>query len=67
MEILKCNADTTKIYYVVYKNALRRCKFIKSIGNGNSIPMYVLDIANIGIVNIQALRQKEFNSWYHKS
>ncbi len=67
MEILKCNADCNKVYYVVYENALRQCKFIKTIGNGNSIPMYVLNIANIGIISIQALRQTEFKSWYHSS
>lgn len=67
MDILKCNADTNKIYYVVYENTLRQCKFIKTIGNGHNIPMYVLDIANVGIVSIQALRMEEFNSWYHKS
>ena len=67
MEILKCNAEYDKIYYIVFENALRQCKFIKTIGNGNSIPMYVLNIANIGIVSIQALRQSEFKSWYHSS
>ena len=67
MEILKCNAEFDKVYYIVFSNALRECKFIKTIGNGNDIPLYVLDIANIGIVNIQALRQQEFHSWYYKS
>lgn len=67
MEILKCNADYNKVYYVVYENTLRQCKFIKTIGNGDCIPMYVLNIAQIGIVNIQAPRQSEFNSWYHSS
>ena len=67
MEILKCNAEYDKIYYVVYENTLRQCKFIKTIGNADSIPMYVLNIANIGIVSIQALRQRDFDSWYHNS
>ena len=67
MDILKCNAENNKIYYVVFQNALRECKFIKTIGNGNNTPMYVLNIANIGIVSIQALRQKDFDNWYHNT
>lgn len=67
MEILKCNADYNKVYYVVYNNSLRQCKLIKTIGNGNNIPMYVLNIAQIGIVSIEAPRQSEFKSWYHSS
>ena len=67
MEILKCNATANKVYYIVFANALRQCKFIKTIGNGNNTPMYVLDIANIGIVKIEALRQCEFRNWYHNS
>ena len=47
MEILKCNAEYDKVYYIVFENALRQCKFIKTIGNGNSIPMYVLNIAKL--------------------
>ena len=67
MEILKCNATTEKVYYVVYQNALRECQFIKTMGNGDSIPMYVLNIANVGIVKIEALRQQDFHNWYHNS
>ena len=67
MEILKCNAKHDRIYYVEYQNALRECKFLKTIGKGYDIPMYVLNIAKIGIVTIQALRQRDFHRWYHAS
>jgi hypothetical protein len=67
MEILKCNAEYDKIYYVVYQNTLRQCKFIQTKGTAHTIPMYVLNIAQIGIVSIQAPRQSQFNSWYHSS
>ena len=67
MEILKCNAEHDKLYYVVFQNALRQCKFIKTIGVGYNTPMYVLNVANVGIVSIQALRRQDFNNWYHNS
>lgn len=67
MEILKCNAEYDKVYYVVFDNTLRQCKLIKTIGSEKTIPMYVLNIAQIGIVSIQAPRQSEFKSWYHSS
>ena len=66
MEILKCNAEFDKIYYVEVQGTLRQCKFIRTeFGERN--PYYVLDIAGMGIVKISCDSFRHFNKWYHTS
>lgn len=50
--VLKCNAEFNKIYYVKYQNSLRECKFIRTEGY-NYKCYYVLNIAGVGIINIE--------------
>lgn len=66
MEILKCNADFDKIYYVVFNNTLCQCKLIRTFGQGCRC-FYVLDIAGYGIQTIPFQRFENFNMWYHGS
>ena len=67
MEILKCNADFNKIYYVEIENVLYQCKLIRTeVGIRN--PIYVLDVANKGVVAIEINnRQRYFDQWYRNS
>lgn len=66
MEILKCNADYNKVYYVEFNGTLRQCKLIRTESSEKN-PCYVLDIALMGKVRIQADRFRHFNKWYHTS
>lgn len=66
MEILKCNADFNKVYYVEIDGSLRQCKLIRTEST-NIVPIYVLDVAQKGIVKISAERFRHFDKWYHKS
>lgn len=67
MEILKCNAEFNRVYYVVVNGSLRECKFIRTEGSSKQTPYYVLDIALMGKVKIQANRQRFFDKWYYNS
>ena len=66
MEILKCNADFGKIYYVEVQGTLHQCKLIRT-EFGKRYPYYVLDIAGIGVAKIECDRFGHFNKWYHTS
>lgn len=66
MEILKCNADYNKIYYVDINGRLRQCKLIRT-ESAQKYPVYVLDVAQIGVVRIEAERFRHFDKWYHSS
>lgn len=67
MEILKCNAEYNKVYYVEIEKVLYQCKLIRTeIGVRN--PLYVLDVAKKGIVKIETNnRQRYFDQWYRNS
>jgi hypothetical protein len=65
MEILKCNADYNKVYYVEINGSLRQCKLIRT--ESSRIPVYVLDVAQTGVIKIKADRFNHFDKWYHKS
>lgn len=65
MEILKCNADFSKIYYVEINGSLHQCKLLRT--ESANIPLYVLDVAQIGIAKIKVRRFEHFNKWYHCS
>lgn len=67
MEILKCNAEYNKVYYVEIEKVLCQCKLIGTeIGVRN--PLYVLDVAKKGIVKIETNnRQRYFDQWYRNS
>lgn len=70
MEILKCNADFDKVYYVEYRGELRQCKLIRTeSGNASNryTPCYVLNVAGLGEMRFASPRQGGFDSWYHKS
>lgn len=67
MEVLKCNAEFNRVYYVEVNGSLRECKFIRTEGGGQLTPYYVLDIALMGKVKIQANRQRFFDKWYYSS
>lgn len=67
MEILKCNAEFNRVYYVEVNGSLRECKFIRTEGSSKQNPYYVLDIALMGKVEIQANRQRFFDKWYYNS
>lgn len=70
MEILKCNADFDKVYYVEYNNKLCQCKLIKTESGGYAngyTPVYVLNVAGIGEVRFSFPRMKRFDTWYHTS
>lgn len=66
MEILKCNADYNKIYYVNINGGLRQCKLIKTESTPNA-PAYVLNVAQMGVVRIRVDRFRLFDKWYHSS
>ena len=66
MEILKCNAECGKIYYVEYNNQICECKFIQTFGTGTQC-YYILDIAGFGIQRIAYKRQLHFDKWYRTS
>lgn len=66
MEILKCNADFNKVYYVEIDGGLHQCKLIRTEST-KSYPIYVLDVAKKGIVEISSERFRHFDKWYHKS
>lgn len=70
MEILKCNADFDKVYYVEYNNKLCQCKLIKTESGGYAnryTPVYVLNVAGVGEVRFLFPRHNRFDSWYHTS
>lgn len=67
MEILKCNADYNKMYYVEMYGKQHQCKLIRTESSKPVAPVYVLDVAQIGLVRIQADRFHHFNKWYHSS
>lgn len=67
MEILKCNADYNKVYYVEIYGALCQCKLIRTESSTPTTPVYVLDVAQRGLMRIQAYRFHHFNKWYHSS
>lgn len=66
MEILKCNADFSKVYYVEIKGNLHQCKLLCT-ESSNRYPVYVLDVAQIGVVRIESNRQHHFDKWYRTS
>ena len=66
MEILKCNADYNKVYYVEFGGQLCQCKLIRTEAMDNT-PVYVLNVAQMGVVRIEALRNRYFDQWYHRS
>lgn len=66
MEILKCNADYNKVNYVEYEGQLYQCKLIRT-ESASDTPVYVLNIAQKGIVKIPANRNLHFNEWYRGS
>lgn len=66
MEILKCNADYKKVYYVEFEGQLCQCKLIRTESMCNT-PVYVLNVAQKGVVKIKALRTRYFDQWYHHS
>lgn len=68
MDVLKCNADPDKIYYVNIGGKLYQCRILKTKGRGNTLPMYVLDVAHMGEIEVLARNDHEsFNLRYHKS
>lgn len=67
MEILKCNAEFNKVYYVKLNGSLHECKFIRTESSNTQAPYYVLNIALMGKVKIQADRFTHFHQWYHYS
>lgn len=66
MEILKCNADFNKVYYVEFGGQLCQCKLIRTEAVDNT-PVYVLNIAQKGVVKIPANRSLHFDKWYRGS
>lgn len=66
MEILKCNADYGKVYYVEIRGSLHQCRLIRTEST-TLYPVYVLDVAKIGETRISAKRGKHFDMWYHRS
>lgn len=66
MEILKCNADFNKVYYVELNGALCQCKFIRTESSERA-PIYVLDVAQRGIVRIQADTDSHFYERHYAS
>lgn len=66
MEILKCNADYSKVYYVELNGSLHQCKMIRTESYKHS-PCYVLDVASVGEMRIQVDRFRHFNKWYYSS
>lgn len=70
MEILKCNADFDKVYYVEINGTLRECKLIRTeAGNASNCytPLYILDVAGTGIMRLEFPRQSRFDTWYRSS
>lgn len=69
MEVLKCNAEFNKIYYIEIEGSLRQCKLIRTELSRalSEIPVYVLDVAQMGVTRIKAERFRHFDKWYHKS
>lgn len=70
MEILKCNADFDKVYYVEYRGTLRQCRLVRTqAGNPTNryTPVYVLDVAGVGEVVFAFPRQQRFDTWYRTS
>lgn len=61
MDILHCTADYDNIYYVEYGGALHECKFLGTKSGGIS-PVYVLDIAGVGITEINVTALNIINS-----
>lgn len=66
MEILKCNADYNKVYYVCVDGGLHQCKLLRTESTQKT-PVYVLDVAQMGVVRIEAERFRYFDKWYHSS
>lgn len=66
MEILKCNADYSKVYYVEIKGTLHQCKLLCT-ESSNRYPVYVLDVAQMGVVRIESNRELHFDKWYRTS
>ena len=67
MEILKCNAEYNKVYYVEIEKVLYQCKLIGT-EIGVRSPLYVLDVAKKGIVKIETNnRHRYFDQWYRNS
>jgi hypothetical protein len=67
MEVLKCNAEFNKVYYVKLNGSLHECKFIRTESSSKQAPYYVLNIALMGTIKIQADRFTHFDKWYHNS
>lgn len=67
MEILHCTAEYDKVYYVEYEGALHECELIATESGCGTPPVYILDIAGIGIVRIPFQRENEFFRWYDRS
>lgn len=70
MDILKCNADFDKVYYVEYRGELRQCKLIRTeSGNASNsyTPCYVLNVAGLGEMHFLCLDRRYFDYWYRTS
>lgn len=66
MEILKCNADYNKIYYVEIEGSLYQCRLMRTESRA-FVPMYVLDVAQLGLVRIPVKRLLHFDRWWRDS
>ena len=68
MEILKVNYEIGAKCYARFQNAFRECIFMGTRGiknqKGYTISCYVLNIAGIGIVNLEFDRFNQFDNWY---
>lgn len=63
IDVLKCNADFDKIYYIEYAGAVRQCKLIGTAGVGRRA-WYILNVAGAGEVKIEPY---EDSSWWYSS
>lgn len=66
MEILKCNADFDKVYYVEINGCLYQCKLIRT-ESSPIVPIYMLNVAQLGEIGIKVQRQMYFDKWYRSS
>lgn len=65
--ILKCNAEFERIYYVKFNNTLRECKFLGTRGFNHKC-YYILNIAGVGVIEIEYHPQRGATpDWYRTS
>ena len=71
MEILKVNYEIGAKCYIRFRNAFHECIFMGTRGiknqQGFTKSCYVLNIAGIGIVNLEFDRLGQFNNWYNST